>query len=63
MIADSPLKARETGKSLAIGKDVPLVTEKVYDRKPVLEALRAAEEIQNWFERNEQSLLNLLDEQ
>jgi hypothetical protein len=61
LTADSPLRSRETGKSLAIGRDVPLVTEKVYDAQRAIESLRAAEEIQNWFETNQQSLIDLLN--
>ena len=60
MTAGLPLKLVPTGKSLSIRKAVPLVKDKDYDVERAMEALKAAQEIQDWFERNELSLLDLL---
>ena len=62
MTRGSSLQARDPGKykSIPIGKDVPLVWGKVYDAAPIIEALKAAQEIQNWFAQNELRLLKLL---
>ena len=60
MTAGSPLRPRITGKSIAIGKDIPVVRGKAYDEGQASEVFKAAQQIQDWFERNQQALLMLL---
>jgi hypothetical protein len=60
MTAGCSLRPQITGESIAIGRDVPLVSGKTYDEERALEVFKAAQQVQVWFEENEQALLELL---
>jgi hypothetical protein len=61
LTSGSSLNPVRTGQSISIRREVPLVKGKDYDKARALEALKAAQQIQDWFEGNEPSLLKLLD--
>ncbi len=60
MVAGTALKIITAGKSIAIRKDVPLVRGKVLEEGPALQALGAAQELQDWFEKHENAISDLL---
>lgn len=60
MTADCSLRPQKTGKSIAIGRDVPLMKGKDYDEERASEVFKAAQEVQAWFEKNEEALLKVL---
>jgi hypothetical protein len=60
MVRDASFKIIKAGKSLAIRKDIPLVRKNDYDETAALQVLSAAQEIQDWFAKNEKKLDELL---